>query len=428
MAKQTQADLILLPNIKENLKYSKLQIRDVLRQLLVVFNIEIVEGKINDEYAKIRINFPTDLEIGEVIIRLKQESSKILYQQIDGLEGENFWTDDSYLFPVNKINQDNMNTQEVKETKVEAAKCLVTGGAGFIGSNLVDELISQGHEVVVMDDLSTGKREYLNGAAKFCEVDICDADEVEKIFQEEKFDFVFHLAAQIDVRVSVARPQYDTKINVLGGLNVLESSQKNKVKKFIFVSTGGAIYGGEENLPANENYPTYPLSPYGINKLAFEKYLNYYNKNFGQNYTTLRLANIYGPRQFKGGEGAVVAVFCDWAVNDQTLKINGDGLQTRDFVYVGDVVAAAIKAMSVDYIGEINIGTMVETNLLEIIEAIESAVNKLVNTEHMPAKLGEQRRSVLDNRRAKEILDWQPSVTLEEGIKKTIEWTKNQTK
>ncbi|KKQ60561.1 MAG: UDP-glucose 4-epimerase [Parcubacteria group bacterium GW2011_GWE2_38_18] len=424
MEDQTLADLILVPNIKENILYSKLLIKDILKELLAEYHIEIIEGKITDQYAKIRIKFPTDLEIGEIIIKLKNESSQLLYNKLPGLVGEDFWTDDSYLLPVNLIKKENMN--DTNEKSLLPAKCLVTGGAGFIGSNLVDELIKLGHEVTVVDDLSSGKREYLNSAAKFYEVDICDADKVEEIFAVEKFNYVFHLAAQIDVRVSVARPQYDTKINILGGLNILESCQKHKVEKFIFVSTGGAIYGGEENLPADENYPTYPLSPYGINKLAFEKYLNFYYKTFGQKYITLRLANVYGPRQFKGGEGAVVAVFCDRAVNDQKLKINGDGLQTRDFVYVGDVADAAIKAMASDYIGELNIGTMVETNLLEIIEAIEGAVNKLVDTEHYPEKIGEQRRSVLDNRKAKEILSWQPRVTLEEGIKMTIEWTKNQ--
>ncbi|KKR32224.1 MAG: UDP-glucose 4-epimerase [Candidatus Falkowbacteria bacterium GW2011_GWF2_39_8] len=425
MKKLTQADLIILPNIKENLFYSKLLVKEVIRELLNNNDIQIINGKITDDMVKIRISFPTDLEIGEVIIRLKKESSKAIYEKMPGLSGEVFWTDDSYLLPVNIIKKENMNESKAG---LAPAKCLVTGGAGFIGSNLVDELIKLGHEVVIMDDLSSGKREYLNPTAKFYEADICDADKVEEIFSKEKFDFVFHLAAQIDVRVSVARPQYETKINVLGGLNILESCLKHKVEKFIFISTGGAIYGGEENLPANENYPTYPLSPYGINKLAFEKYLNFYHKTFGQKYITLRLANVYGPRQFKGGEGAVVAVFCDWAVNDHRLKIYGDGLQTRDFVYVGDVAEAAIKAMASDYIGELNIGTMVETNLLEIIEAIEGSINKLVDTEHYPEKVGEQRRSVLDNRRAKEILSWQPKVALEDGIKKTIEWTKSQVK
>jgi len=206
MKKLTQADLIILPNIKENLFYSKLLVKEVIRELLNNNDIQIINGKITDDMVKIRISFPTDLEIGEVIIRLKKESSKAIYEKMPGLSGEVFWTDDSYLLPVNIIKKENMNESKAG---LAPAKCLVTGGAGFIGSNLVDELIKLGHEVVIMDDLSSGKREYLNPTAKFYEADICDADKVEEIFSKEKFDFVFHLAAQIDVRVSVARPQYD---------------------------------------------------------------------------------------------------------------------------------------------------------------------------------------------------------------------------
>lgn len=306
------------------------------------------------------------------------------------------------------------------------SKCLVTGGAGFIGSNLADALILRGDEVVIIDNLATGKRSYLNPQAKFYEIDICDQEKVADIFDKENFDYIFHLAAQIDVRVSVADPVLDNKINVLGGLNILENCHRTKAKKLIFVSTGGAIYGDAEEIPTSESYPTYPVAPYGIHKLTFEKYLHYYYKIYGQNYLALRLANVYGPRQYKGGEAGVVSIFVDHAVNNKKLSVNGDGLQTRDFVFVGDVVSALVSAMASDYVGEINISTGKETNLLQIIEAIESALDKKVIKEYLPAKAGEQLRSALDFSRAKEILGWQPIVDLRQGIEKTLKWTKEQ--
>jgi UDP-glucose 4-epimerase len=303
------------------------------------------------------------------------------------------------------------------------AKCLVTGGAGFIGSNLVDALAAEDHEVVITDDLSTGKREYLNPKAKFCEIDIC-SDKVENIFREEKFDFVFHLAAQIDVRISVSDPKLDNKINVLGGVNILENCRKFKIKKIIFASTGGAVYGDATEIPTSEDYPPYPVSPYGIHKLTFEKYLNYYYKVYGQKYIALRFANIYGPRQYKGGEAGVVSIFVDNAVNDKKSVINGDGKQTRDYVYVDDVVKALIASTDNNYNGEINIGTGVETNLLDIIKAIESAMGGEIKKEHGEAKEGEQMRSCLDNSLAEKVLKWKPEVNLEDGIRRTIEWSK----
>ncbi len=307
-----------------------------------------------------------------------------------------------------------------------AKRILVTGGAGFIGSNLVDSLIDKGHSVAVIDDLSTGLREYLNKKTDFFEADIRDRQKVAEIFERNNFDAVFHLAAQIDVRISVKDPALDNDINVLGGLNILENSRKNGVKKLVFISTGGAIYGDTAELPTTERVRELPLSPYGIHKLTFEKYLNYYKEVYGQEYLTLRLANVYGPRQYKGGEAGVVAIFTDHAVEDQEITINGDGLQTRDFVYVGDVVKACLAALEADYAGEINIGTGIETDLLEVVGAIEKALGKEIKKKFGPAKEGEQRRSCLDHGRAKEILGWTPDVFLEEGIKKTIDWAKNK--
>lgn len=304
-------------------------------------------------------------------------------------------------------------------------KCLVTGGAGFIGSTLVDELIKKGFEVSVIDDLSTGKESYINQEAKFYKVDICDGEAVKEIFSKEKFDYVFHLAAQMDVRVSVNDPRLDNKINVLGGLNILENAHENGVKKILFSSTGGAIYGETENGMTAENSALEPLSPYGIHKLTFEKMLFYFYKVYGQKYAALRLANVYGPRQYKGGEAGVVSIFVDHAVNDKKVIVNGDGLQTRDFVYVDDVVSGFIKAMDSDHVGEINIGTGIETNLLQIIEAIEKATGKELKKEFGPAKKGEQRRSCLSAEKAKNILNWQSEMGLEEGIKNTVNWTRS---
>ena len=306
------------------------------------------------------------------------------------------------------------------------SKILVTGGAGFIGSNLVDELVSQGHEVLVIDNLFSGKEEYLNTRAKFFRVDICDP-ELERIFsqetQEGKIDFIFHLAAQINVGKSVADPVEDNRINVLGGLNVLENCRKFGVKKIVFASTGGAIYGQDAPVPTKEDCLPAPISPYGIHKLTFEKYLNYYRKVFGQDYTVLRFANVYGPRQFKGGESGVIANFVDNAVNGIKSTINGDGSQTRDFVYVGDVVRALIKALETDYAGEINIGCGQEINILSLVEAVEAALGKKIVKEHGPAKAGEQMRSCLDCTLAEKILAWRPQTCLEQGIKETMAWS-----
>jgi len=304
-------------------------------------------------------------------------------------------------------------------------KILVTGGAGFIGSNLVDQLILEGNEVAVFDDLSSGKKEYLNPAAKFYEQDI-NSPEVAAIFTKEKFDFVYHLAAQIDVRVSVADPVLDNKINVLGGLNILENCRRHGVKKIIFSSTGGAIYGEAEEIPTSEDYPERPLSPYGIHKLTLEKYLNYYYQVFGLDYTVLRFANVYGPRQFKGGEAGVIAIFIDNAVKGRESRQFGDGRQTRDFVYIDDVVEALFLAKEVNYQGEINIGSGQETNLLTIRQNIGAVLAKPLKIEEEAARPGEVRRSALNCELAAKVLNWRPKTDLAEGIEKTIVWAKSQ--
>lgn len=303
------------------------------------------------------------------------------------------------------------------------SKILVTGGAGFIGSNLVDALVLAGHDVVVVDSLITGKKEYLNPQAKFYQADIV-SPEIEAIFVNENFDFVYHLAAQIEVAKSVADPVYDNSINVLGAINILQNCQKYKVKKIIFASTGGAIYGDAEEIPTPETAPAYPVSPYGIHKLTFEKYLNYFYQIFGQDYAVLRFANVYGPRQYKGGEAGVVSIFVANAILEKTSFLYGDGKQTRDYVFVDDVIKALMAAKDIEARGETNIGTARELDLWQVIESIEKALNKKISIEQYPAKLGEQRRSCLSYRRAEKILNWSPEFDLEAGIKKTIDWAK----
>ena len=302
------------------------------------------------------------------------------------------------------------------------AKILVTGGAGFIGSTLVDKLLEEGHEVVVVDNLSSGRQEYLDPRVRFYKEDIRSAALAE-ILEKERPEVVYHLAAQIDVRVSVADPRLDNDINLLGGINLLENCRLYGVKKIIFASTGGAIYGETDLVPTPESAPAYPLSPYGIHKLALEKFLNFYYQVYGLDYTILRFANVYGPRQFKGGEAGVVAIFIDNAVKEQPSRQFGDGRQTRDFVYVGDVAAALSRAKEVEYHGEINIGSGRETSLLELRAGIEKALGREIAVSVEPGKAGEQRRSCLSRQRALEVLGWEPQISLEEGVKRTIRWS-----
>ncbi|HZY10966.1 MAG TPA: NAD-dependent epimerase/dehydratase family protein, partial [Bacteroidota bacterium] len=222
---------------------------------------------------------------------------------------------------------------------------LVTGGAGFIGSHVADACISSGHSVFIIDDLSMGKREYLNSNAKFLKMDIRD-EKVREVFQKEKFDVLIHHAAQMDVRKSVDDPLFDASVNIVGTLNLLENCRSSGVRKFIFASTGGAIYGEQDYFPADETHPVRPCSPYGVSKLSIEKYLNYYHVVYGLNYICLRYANVYGPRQNPHGEAGVVAIFTSKMLSGDQPVINGNGKQTRDYVYVEDVVRANLSALS----------------------------------------------------------------------------------
>lgn len=302
---------------------------------------------------------------------------------------------------------------------------LIIGGAGFIGSHLADELIKIGGRVVIVDNLSTGKKENVNQKAVFYKIDILNP-KLSDIFKKEKPQIAFHYAAQIDVRKSVEDPIKDAKINVLGSLNILENCRKYKVKKIIFASTGGAIYGEADIIPTPETYSEFPLSPYGIAKLAIEKYLNYYFKNFNLSYTALRLGNVYGPRQNSKGEAGVIAIFCDKIFTGKQPIIYGDGKQTRDFVYVDDVITANILSLKKNKIGVFNIGTGIENDINTIFLMLKKLTNSSCREIHGVAKSGEQKRSCLDYSKAKKEFGWCPKYNLDEGLKETVEWFRNK--
>ena len=304
-------------------------------------------------------------------------------------------------------------------------KVLITGGAGFIGSNICDRLIELGYEVVIVDNLATGKKENVNKAAKFYEFDICQGSLLD-IFMKEKPAVVIHNAAQLSVRLSVDDPLYDGHVNVIGGLNVFNCSVKASVGKVIFASSGGTVYGEQKFFPADEKHPTEPVSPYGVAKLASEKYLYYFNREYGLKYISLRYANIYGPRQDPLGEAGVVAIFSNKMLSGQTPIINGDGNQTRDYVFVGDAVDANIQAIKSDFTGCINIGTSVETTVNELFWILKDiSANEGMKQIHGPAKKGEQYRSSLDFRLASKVLGWNPATDIASGLKATYKWFKN---
>ncbi len=304
-------------------------------------------------------------------------------------------------------------------------KILVTGGAGFIGSHVVDAYIQSGHKVFIIDNLLTGNRKNVNPKAAFIELDI-RSEELRNVFERERFDLVNHHAAQMDVRRSVEDPSFDASVNILGVLNVLENCRKTDVRKFIFASTGGAIYGEQDYFPADEQHPIRPLSPYGITKLATEKYLYYYSTVFGLEYVILRYSNVYGPRQNPYGEAGVVAIFTTKMLQSGQPLINGDGKQTRDYVFVEDVVSANLAALQFATSDTINIGTGVEKDVNELFWLLRTLTSSSCKEQHGPAKAGEQQRSVLNSAKAKSLLMWSPTYSLEEGLRKTVEWFRNQ--
>jgi UDP-glucose 4-epimerase len=303
-------------------------------------------------------------------------------------------------------------------------KILVTGGAGFIASHIVDAFISEGHSVVVLDDLSSGFEKNLNSEAKFVKVNICDKS-VERLFELEKFDVVNHHAAQMDVRRSVADPAFDATTNIIGTINLLQNSIKYGVKRFMFASTGGAIYGEQDYFPADEKHNTQPKSPYGISKLAVEKYLYFYHSEYKLNYTILRYANIYGPRQNPFGEAGVVAIFSTKLLKSEQPIINGHGKQTRDYVYVGDVVKANLITLNDDISDIYNVGTGIETDVNDLFKMLNKITRAEKEEKHGPAAAGEQLRSVITSEKLFKKFSWKPSTKFEDGLIQTVDFFKN---
>lgn len=299
-------------------------------------------------------------------------------------------------------------------------KIMVTGGAGFIGSHVADLLTDAGHHVTIIDDLSSGKLENIPSNASFHQTGITDPS-IEKVFNNEKPEIVIHHAAQISVSSSVKDPVKDMETNIKGTILLLEAAVKHKVKKVIFASSGGAIYGEHDYFPADENHPYKPLSPYGIGKLAAEKYLYFYFKTYGLQYTSLRYSNVYGPRQDPYGEAGVVAIFIQKMLNGEQPVINGTGEQTRDFVFVKDVARANLAALNQDFTGEVNISTGKETDINQLFALSKSITRSSAREKYGPPLPGEQLRSVLSNKMARQVLGWFPQTTLAEGLEETVQ-------
>ena len=316
-------------------------------------------------------------------------------------------------------------------------RVLVTGGAGFIGSHVANAFVADGSEVSVLDDLSSGKREQVPSAAEFHQLDIGSPDAA-RLIRDGRFDVVCHLAAQIDVRKSVADPAYDAGKNILGTLNLLEAVRASKEvaernrgggTRFIFSSTGGAVYGDLVDVPTAETAPKDPQSPYGTAKLSVEYYMGYYGRVHGLDTVALRYANVYGPRQDPFGEAGVVAIFCNRLIDGTPLTIFGDGLQTRDYVYAGDVARANLLASRAELppasgvdSRAFNIGTSIETDVVELARRLRAVAGASSAVEHAPARAGEQRRSAVDTSKAARVLGWRPEVSLDDGLRLTYEW------
>ncbi|MDR3113156.1 MAG: NAD-dependent epimerase/dehydratase family protein [Endomicrobium sp.] len=303
-------------------------------------------------------------------------------------------------------------------------KVLITGGAGFIGSNIADLLIDNGHKVIVVDNLSSGKKENVHKKAAFYKADISEAENLAEVFSKEKPHAVIHNAAQIDVRKSVSDPYYDAQINILGSLNVLNECVKNKVKKIIFASSGGTIYGEcASKAPDEKSFPN-PLSPYGIAKHSVENYIKFYGAIYGLKYSILRYANVYGPRQDPHGEAGVVAIFVGRMLKGEDIVIFGDGKQTRDYVFVKDVANANLKALTKGDNEIINIGTKKTTSVNELVKIMSKTAGYSKKSVYKPKRDGELFKSFLCIKKAQKILSWKPQTDIKSGISKTIEYFK----
>jgi len=304
-------------------------------------------------------------------------------------------------------------------------KILVTGGAGFIASQIADAYIREGHEVHVLDNLSTGFEKNINPKAYFIKSDI-SSPAILDLFGKEKFDVVNHHAAQIDVRKSVNDPIFDATTNILGTINLLQCCIKTGVKKFMFASTGGAVYGEQEYFPADEKHPTNPVSPYGITKLSIEKYLFFYKNEYGLNHSILRYANVYGPRQNPFGEAGVVAIFTSKLLKNENPIINGEGKQTRDYVFVEDVVRANVITLNSNSSDIYNVGTNVETSVNELFAKLNEIAGGKAIEKHGPAPKGEQARSVITSEKLFKKFNWKPSIHIDEGLRKTFDYFKSK--
>ena len=298
-------------------------------------------------------------------------------------------------------------------------RVLLTGGAGFIGSHIIDRLLARGHEVTIVDDLSTGKRENIPKETKLYVRDIRSG--CADVIQEFQPQALCHQAAQMDVRRSVREPDFDADVNVLGTVRLLQSCVRYGVKRVVFASTGGAIYGKQKGFPAPEDHPQYPVSPYGVSKLAAERYLHFYGVQYGISYVALRYANVYGPRQDPHGEAGVVAIFSGDLAADRTSTINGSGEQTRDYVYVGDVARANVLALEGEAPkGAYNIGTGIETSVNELYNLMCRLSKRNLPPERGAQPPGEPARSSVDPSKAARLLDWYPQVDLSTGLKETL--------
>lgn len=304
------------------------------------------------------------------------------------------------------------------------SKVLVTGGAGFIGSHLVKALIDNGHDVVVIDNLSTGKKENINNLSKFYNKDILL--DISEIFKKEKFDVVFHEAAQMNVRRSISDPVFDSRINIGGTINILENCRHYGVKKIIFASSGGAVYGDTTTIPTPETHKLCPLSPYGVSKVAAENYLAFYERLYNIKYVCLRYGNVYGPGQNPAGEAGVVAIFTDLLLEGTQPTIFGDGSKTRDFVYVSDVVDATIACLKANKIGVFNVGTSRETSILEIYETLKNIIKIEGKPIIAPNQPGEQKISCISNQKIKKDFGWEPKIDILNGLEKTVNFLRKK--
>lgn len=300
-------------------------------------------------------------------------------------------------------------------------KILVTGGAGFIGSHIVDHLIARGDQVVVIDNLSTGKENQVHQSAQFYQVDLTDGQKLQTIFNKEKPEVLIHQAAQTSVQISVEQPAFDATTNIIGTVNLLEACRLSGVKKVVFASSA-AVYGDPTYVPIDEAHPVQPLSGYGIGKYTAEQYLYAYKNLYGLEYTVLRYANVYGIRQDPRGEGGVISIFIDKVIQGQQMTIFGDGEQTRDYVYVDDIARANLAAISAGDGEFINIGTGVKTSLNELVDLLAKIAGKKVTKQYLEERSGDIRHSSFICGKSKQVLGWEPQVPLREGLTKTYQY------